>query len=59
MITEKVAENYESRPGAMDTRTFWIAYPDHVAAYGHMEDRISRAAGRGRTRKAALANATS
>jgi hypothetical protein len=55
--TEKVTENYQPEPGQMDTRTFWIAYPSHVAGYGHTEDRISRATGRGKTRKAALADA--
>lgn len=57
MLTEKVTENYQPRPGQMDTRTFWIAYPAHVLTYGHMSDRIARAAGRGKTRKAALAAA--
>jgi len=52
--TEKVTENYQPAPGQMATRTFWIAYPAHVAAYGHMEDRITRAYGVGKTRKAAL-----
>jgi Ribbon-helix-helix protein, copG family len=55
--TEKVTENYQPEPGQMDTRTFWIAYPSHVAGYGHTGDRISRATGRGKTRKAALADA--
>lgn len=54
---EKVSENYQPRPGEMDTRTFWIAYPEHVAAYGHTSDRIARATGSGKTRKAALAAA--
>lgn len=57
--TEKVTENYQPRPGQMGTRTFWIAYPAHVAAYGHMSDRIARAAGTGKTRKAALEDAAS
>ena len=57
METEKVTENYQPRPGQMDTRTFWIAYPAHVAGYGHMSDRIARAAGRGKTRKTALEDA--
>jgi len=57
--TEKVTENYQPRPGDMATRTFWIAYPPHVAGYGRMGDRISRAWGSGRTRKAALADAAS
>ncbi len=55
--TEKVTQNYQPRPGQMATRTFWIAYPEHVAGYGHMSDRISRAAGQGRTRREALAAA--
>ncbi len=55
--TEKVTQNYQPRPGEMATRTFWIAYPDHVAGYGHMSDRISRATGQGRTRREALAAA--
>lgn len=57
MDTEKVTENYQPQPGQMATRTFWIAYPPHVAAYGHVSDRISRAAGTGETRKAAIAAA--
>lgn len=57
MYTEYVSENYEPRPGEMDTRHYWIAYPDHVLAYGHVEDRISRAAGWGDTEEAALAHA--
>lgn len=52
--TELVTENYEPRPGQMAARTFWVAYPPHVAGYGHMQDRISRAAGRGPTKAAAL-----
>ena len=55
--TEKVTENYQPEPGQMDTRTFWIAYPAHVAGDGHMSDRIARATGRGKTRKAALEDA--
>ena len=57
LVTEKVSENYQPRPGEMSTRSFWIAYPDHVSAYGHASDRIARATGRGKTRKAALADA--
>lgn len=57
MTAEKVTENYQPRPGQMAARTYWIAYPGHVAAYGHQADRIARAAGTGRTRKAALADA--
>lgn len=57
LVTEKVTENYRPRPGQIGTRTFWVAYPGHVAAYGHMSDRISRSAGSGRTRRAALAAA--
>ncbi len=52
--TEKVTQNYRTADGNMGTRTFWIAYPDHVAGYGHMSDRISRATGQGRTRRDAL-----
>jgi hypothetical protein len=33
-VTEKVTENYQPRPGQMATRTFWAAYPPHVAGYG-------------------------
>jgi hypothetical protein len=55
--TEQVSENYQPRPGAMDTRTFWIAYPAHVLNYGSMSDRISRAWGRGSTRSEALLDA--
>ena len=54
---EKVTENYQTRNGQMATRTFWIAYPDYVATYGHMGDRITRAWGRGPTRIVALAAA--
>ncbi len=54
MQTEPVKENYQPRPGQMATRTFWIAYPSHVAGYGRMSDRISQAAGRGATRREAL-----
>ena len=57
LMTEYVSENYQPRPGQMDTRYFWVAYPDHVAAYGHMDDRISRASGRGDTERAALDDA--
>jgi hypothetical protein len=57
MQTEKVSENYQPAPGVMDTRTYWIAYPDHVAVYGRQEDRISRAAGTGATEAEALENA--
>ena len=57
LVTEKVSENYQPRPGEMSTRQFWIAYPAHVSAYGHASDRIARAAGRGKTKKAALADA--
>jgi hypothetical protein len=57
LVTEKVSENYQPEPGQMDTREFWIAYPEHVAAYGHMSDRISHAYGAGPTKKAALAAA--
>ena len=57
IVAEKVEENYRPTPGTMGTRTYWIAYPEHVAAYGHMSDRISRCLGSGKTRKAALAAA--
>ena len=57
LTTEKVTENYQPRPGQMDTRTFWIAYPAHVAAYGAMSDRIARAYGSGSTRREALESA--
>jgi hypothetical protein len=57
LVTEKVSENYQPRPGEMGTRSFWIAYPAHVSAYGHASDRIARATGRGETKKAALADA--
>ncbi len=53
--TEKVTRTYQPRPGQVAERTFWIAYPDHVAAYARTDDRISRATGRGRTRREALA----
>lgn len=35
----------------------WIVAPDHVAAYGHDADQIARAAGRGLTIGAAIADA--
>lgn len=54
---EKVSETYERKPGQPDERVFWIAYPDHVAAYGAQSDRIARAYGRGNTKEAALADA--
>ena len=54
IIAEKVTQNCQPRPGQMGTRTFWVAYPEHVAAYGHAADRIARAAGEGSTRKAAI-----
>jgi hypothetical protein len=57
LITEHVSQNYEPRPGQMDTRYFVIAYPPHFVAYGHEEDRVSRAWGKGRTRTGALADA--
>ena len=55
--TERVQQAYEIRPGDVDVETFWIAYGDDVLGYGAVDDRISRAAGRGPTRKAALADA--
>jgi hypothetical protein len=55
--TEQVTENYRPAPGQMATRTFWIAYRPHVAGYGHMSDRITRALGAGETPAAALAAA--
>jgi len=58
LVTEKVSENYQPRPGQMDTRYFWIAYPPHVMNYGHEEDRISRAWGSGKLRREALAEAS-
>jgi hypothetical protein len=58
LITEHVSENYQPQPGQMATLSFWIAYPDHVAAYGDMGDRIARATGTGKTKKAALAAAS-
>jgi hypothetical protein len=57
LITEKVSEAIEIEPGVPWTRVFWIAYPPHVLAYGHEEDRISRAWGRGNLRREALAQA--
>ena len=53
LMTEKVSEDYEPRPGVVSTRTFWIAYPDWVAGLGSMQDRISRAIGQGGTSKVA------
>lgn len=57
LLTEQVSENFQPRPGQMDTRTFWIAYPAHVASYGHETDRISRAWGHGDTEQQAIDNA--
>lgn len=57
LITEKVQENYHTPGGNMGTREFWIAYPDHVLAYGSMGERINRSAGRGKTEAEALADA--
>ena len=47
--TEKV-----TRP---DGEKVWIAYPDHVLAYGRSEDRLSRATGIGATKRDALDSA--
>jgi hypothetical protein len=54
--TEQVEQAYaDPRGGAnVENRRFWIAYPSHVAAYGHTGDRISRAWGSGPTKEAAL-----
>jgi len=57
LVTESVSENYEDNRGQMDTRHFFIAYPPHVVAYGHEEDRISRRWGTGETRAEALTSA--
>lgn len=57
LVTEHVSENYQPRPGQMDTRYFYVAYPPLFVAYGHEEGRISRAWGTGKTRSEALANA--
>lgn len=58
IVAERVSENCQPRPGQMDTRYFWVAYPEHVAGYGHVDDRISRAWGSGKTKREALANAS-
>jgi hypothetical protein len=57
LVTESVSENYEDNRGQMDTRHFFIAYPPHVVAYGHEEDRITRKWGSGKSRSEALAHA--
>jgi hypothetical protein len=57
MITERVSELRSTGHGEYNRVYFWIAYPDHVAAYGHESDRIARARGVGDTKKEALANA--
>lgn len=57
LITEKVSQGIQIRPGEYGTEYFWIAYPLHVAAYGHEEDRISHSWGRGKLRREALAAA--
>jgi len=54
LFTEEVTENYATPGGGMATRTFWIVIEDHVVAYGRMDERISRAVGRGETEQAAL-----
>jgi hypothetical protein len=57
LITEKVTQGIQIRPGEYGSETFWIAYPPHVLAYGHEEDRISHAWGTGKLRREALAEA--
>ena len=57
LITEKVSQGVQIRPGEYGSATFWIAYPPNVAAYGHDDDRISRAWGTGKLRRDALAAA--
>jgi len=57
MIAEKVTENCYLAPGQPGTRTFWIAYEEHISNYGHQADRIYHAKGQGKTRKAALEDA--
>jgi len=57
LVTEKVSQGIQIRPGVYGTDTFWIAYPPNVVAYGHEEDRISRAWGKGDLRREALAEA--
>lgn len=56
LYTERVEVDHYARGGGpeIETDRFWIAYPGHVAAYGHEVDRISRAWGRGPTKTAAL-----
>lgn len=57
LLTEQVSEAREVRPGVVENRTFWIAYPAHVAVYGSMDDRIFRARGVGDTEEEALRDA--
>ena len=57
LITEKVSQGIQIKPGVYGSETFWIAYPPNVAAYGHDDDRISRAWGTGKLRRDALAAA--
>jgi hypothetical protein len=57
LVTEKVSQGVEVRPGQYGTDTFWIAYPPSILAYGHEDDRISRAWGKGDLRREALAEA--
>jgi hypothetical protein len=57
LLTEKVSEGIQVRPGEYGSVTFWIAYPPYVAAYGHEEDRINHAWGSGKLRREALAEA--
>ena len=58
LITEGVSGNYEPRPSRMATRDWFVAYPPNVVAYGHEDDRVSRAWGSGDNRNDALRAAT-
>ena len=57
LITEHVEQPYNDGHGAVTLEHFWIAYPEHVRAYADTDDRISRAAGRGKLKRDAIASA--
>ena len=59
--TEKVTQTREVNKGSRIDHvvdTFWVAYPAYVGGFAHMSDLISAAAGKGSTRKAAVAQAS-
>lgn len=42
MQFERIEENYQPRPGQMDTRALWLVYTDDVAGYANQDDRKGR-----------------